>query len=83
MDMQEIEKKVFEIVSTKLEIEKEKVKKESAFVGDLGADSLDTVELVMEIEDSFKVSIPDEDAAKMQTVNDAIQYIWRKKSEQK
>jgi acyl carrier protein len=54
---------------------KDQVTPETSFINDLGADSLDTVELVMELEDAFDVSIPDEDAEKMQTVGDAINYI--------
>ncbi len=72
---QEIEAKVFQIVAEKLNVAKEKVTRESHFVNDLGADSLDTVELVMEIEDSFDLSIPDDAAEKIQTVGDAIKYI--------
>lgn len=54
---------------------KDQVTPETSFINDLGADSLDTVELVMELEDAFDMSIPDEDAEKMQTVGDAINYI--------
>ncbi len=72
---QEIETKVIEIVSKQLGVAKEKITRESSFVNDLGADSLDTVELVMEIEDAFDLSIPDDAAEKIQTVGDAIKYI--------
>lgn len=72
---QEIEAKIIEIVSKQLTVPKEKIKKETSFVNDLGADSLDTVELVMEIEDAFNLSIPDDAAEKIQTVGDAIKYI--------
>lgn len=72
---QEIEAKVIEIVSKQLGVAKEKITRESSFVNDLGADSLDTVELVMEIEDAFDLSIPDDAAEKIQTVGDAIKYI--------
>lgn len=75
MTQQEIEEKVIQIVSEKLNVAREKVTKESHFVNDLGADSLDTVELVMEIEDSFDLSIPDDAAEKITTVGDAIKYI--------
>jgi acyl carrier protein len=71
----EIEMKVIEIVSKQLGVAKEKITPKSSFVNDLGADSLDTVELVMEIEDAFDLSIPDEAAEKIQTVGDAIRYI--------
>ena len=56
----------------------DKVTPETSFINDLGADSLDTVELVMELEDEFEVSIPDEDAEKIQTVGNAIDYITSK-----
>ncbi len=72
---QEIETKVIEIVSKQLGVAKEKISRESSFVNDLGADSLDTVELVMEIEDKFDLSIPDDAAEKIQTVGDAIKYV--------
>ena len=72
---QEIETKVAELVSKQLGVARDKITKESSFVNDLGADSLDTVELVMEIEEAFSLSIPDETAEKIQTVGDAIQYI--------
>jgi acyl carrier protein len=71
----EIEVKVIEIVSKQLGVAKEKITRQSSFVNDLGAGSLDTVELVMEIEDAFDLSIPDEAAEKIQTVGDAIKYI--------
>lgn len=74
-DSKEIEAKVVEIVSKQLGVAKEKINRESSFVNDLGADSLDTVELVMEIEDKFDLSIPDDAAEKIQTVGDAIKYI--------
>jgi acyl carrier protein len=74
----EVEQKVIEIVCKQLNVPKEKVSRATSFVNDLGADSLDTVELVMEIEDSFDLSIPDEDAEKIQTVGDAITYIEQK-----
>jgi acyl carrier protein len=56
----------------------DKITPETSFINDLGADSLDTVELVMELEDEFEVSIPDEDAEKIQTVGNAIDYITSK-----
>lgn len=71
----EIESKVTEIVSKQLGVAKEKITRQSSFVNDLGADSLDTVELVMEIEDAFDLSIPDDAAEKIQTVGEAIKYI--------
>ncbi len=75
LNAEEIAVKVIEIVSKQLGVAKEKITRQSSFVNDLGADSLDTVELVMEIEDAFDLSIPDEAAEKIQTVGDAIKYI--------
>ncbi|MCI0652718.1 MAG: acyl carrier protein [Planctomycetes bacterium] len=71
----QILEQVIAIVSEKLGVEKEKVRPETSFIGDLGADSLDMVELLMNLEDSFKMTIPDEDAEKIKTVGDAVQYI--------
>jgi acyl carrier protein len=70
-----VEEKVKEIIVKQMGANKDQVAPETSFINDLGADSLDTVELVMELEDAFDVSIPDEDAEKMQTVGDAINYI--------
>ena len=67
--------KVREIIADELGVELEKVSDDASFVEDLGADSLDTVELVMRFEEEFEVEIPDEDAEKIQTVQDAINYI--------
>ena len=64
-----------EIVAEQLGVEEAQVLTESSFMDDLGADSLDTVELVMALEEEFDLEIPDEDAEKIQTVNDAIEYI--------
>ncbi len=79
----EIETKVIEIVSKQLGVAKEKITRTSSFVNDLGADSLDTVELVMEIEDAFDLSIPDESAEKIQTVGDAISFIEKNGGDKK
>ena len=73
--MAEIADRVIEIVCDQLGVSKEKVNKETSFINDLGADSLDTVELVMEFEDEFGISINDEDAEKIETVGDAVKYI--------
>ncbi len=75
LDVQEIEDKVIAIVSDQMGVEKAEISRETSFVNDLNADSLDTVELVMELEDEFEMSIPDEDAVKIQTVGQAIDYI--------
>lgn len=75
MTKQEIHDKVVEIVCKQLGVAKEKVMTETSFVNDLGADSLDTVELVMEMEELFGMSIPDEEAEKLQTVGDAVNYV--------
>ncbi len=67
--------KVKEIIINELGVDPEKVTPEASFVDDLGADSLDTVELVMAFEEEFTIDIPDEDAEQMRTVGDAISYI--------
>jgi acyl carrier protein len=72
---QNIEDKVKSIIVEQLGVDPEEVKTESAFVNDLGADSLDTVELVMALEEAFKIEISDEDAEKIHTVGDAVRYI--------
>ncbi len=73
----EILDKVIAIVSEQLSVDKAEISRETSFVGDLGADSLDTVELVMELEDEFDMNIPDEEAEKLQTVGAAIDYIHK------
>ena len=73
--MSSVEDKVRDIIAEELGVEREKLTDEASFMEDLGADSLDTVELVMEFEDEFDLNIPDEDAEKIQTVGDAIKYI--------
>ncbi|MBO5232761.1 MAG: acyl carrier protein [Prevotella sp.] len=73
--MNEIESKVKDIIVDKLGVDKDEVKPEASFTNDLGADSLDTVELIMELEKEFGVTIPDSDAEKIQTVGDAVAYI--------
>jgi acyl carrier protein len=70
-----IEERVAEIVAEQMGVDKSQITRETSFVNDLGADSLDTVELVMEFEDEFDISIPDEDAEKIQTVGQAIEYV--------
>lgn len=71
----DIESKVIEIVSDQIGVDKSEITRETSFVNDLNADSLDTVELVMEFEDEFELSIPDEEAERIQTVGQAIDYI--------
>jgi acyl carrier protein len=73
-----IEDRVVKIVCNQMGTTPDKISRETSFVNDLGADSLDTVELVMEFEDEFEISIPDEDAEKIQTVGNAIDYISSK-----
>ena len=75
MERAEIEAKVIDIVSAQLGIDKSEVTLASSFANDLNADSLDTVELVMELEDSFSTSIPDEEAEQIQTVGNAVDFI--------
>ena len=70
--------KVREIIINELGVEAEKVTNEAAFVEDLGADSLDTVELVMAFEEEFGIDIPDEDAEQLRTVGDAIAYMQKR-----
>ena len=71
----EIEKRVKTIISEHLGIDSDKVTLKAGFIDDLGADSLDTVELVMAFEEAFELEIPDEDAEKITTVKDAVEYI--------
>ena len=77
--MSEIESKVKEIIADKLGVDEADVKPEASFTNDLGADSLDTVELIMEFEKSFNITIPDDQAEKIGTVGDAIAYIEENK----
>lgn len=78
--MADIDSKVKEIIMNKLGVEEGQVTPEASFTNDLGADSLDTVELVMEFEKAFNIQIPDEDAEKIGTVGDAINYLKSKSS---
>ncbi len=73
--MSDIESKVKDIIVDKLGVDEADVKPEASFTNDLGADSLDTVELIMEFEKEFNISIPDDQAEKIATVGDAIAYI--------
>ncbi|MCY4154355.1 MAG: acyl carrier protein [Gammaproteobacteria bacterium] len=73
--MSNVEERVMKIIVEQLGVKEEEVTSEASFVDDLGADSLDTVELVMALEEEFKIEIPDEDAEKITTVQQAIDYI--------
>ena len=73
--MSEIESKVKEIIVEKLGVEESEVTMDASFTNDLGADSLDTVELIMEVEKEFGITIPDDQAEKIATVGDAVAYI--------
>lgn len=77
MTESEIEAKVIDIVAEQMSVEKSEITRDTSFVNDLNADSLDTVELVMELEDEFETSIPDEDAEKIQTVGQAIEFLMK------
>ncbi len=75
MESSEVEQKVIDIVAEQMGVDKGEINRDTHFINDLNADSLDTVELVMEFEDEFETSIPDEEAEKIQTVGQAIDYI--------
>jgi len=79
--MAALEEKVKQIIVDQLGVDADEVTPEASFIEDLGADSLDTVELVMEFEEEFDIEIPDEDAEKMTTVGMAIEYLKKKKGE--
>lgn len=76
--MSDVAVRVKEIISEQLMVDVEEITEESMFVDDLGADSLDRVELIMEFEEEFGIEIPDEDAEKISTVGEAIAYIERR-----
>ena len=73
--MENVEQRVKKIVAEQLGVKEEEIKTESSFVDDLGADSLDTVQLVMALEEEFETEIPDEEAEKITTVQQAIDYV--------
>ena len=75
MEREELLKKIKSIVSDKLSISEDQITEEASFIDDLGADSLDTVELVMALEDEFDMDIPDEQAEKLTTVGKAMDYV--------
>jgi acyl carrier protein len=76
--MADIAEQVRQIIAEQLMVELDEVTDDASFIEDLGADSLDTVEMIMEIEDEFGIEIPDEDAEKIQTVGKAIEYVKKK-----
>ena len=80
LEMSEIKTKVISIIVDKLGVEESEVNNEASFTNDLGADSLDTVELIMEFEKEFNIAIPDDQAEKIQTVGDAVSYIEEHKN---
>ncbi|MDG2408992.1 MAG: acyl carrier protein [Pirellulales bacterium] len=73
--MASVEERVIDIVAEQLGADKEKINTDTHFVNDLGADSLDTVELVMELEEEFDINIPDDAAEKIQTIGEAVKHI--------
>jgi acyl carrier protein len=75
-----VKDRVIDIVAEQLGVDKEKITPETHFINDLGADSLDTVELVMELEEEFDISIPDDAAEKIQTVGQAIEFIEKEQA---
>jgi len=75
MDMKQLEEKVKDIIVEELGVERDKLTNDASFMEDLGADSLDTVELVMAFEEEFGIEIPDEDAEKITRVREAVEYI--------
>ncbi len=78
MDMKQLEEKVKDIIVEELGVERDKLTNDASFMEDLGADSLDTVELVMAFEKEFDIDIPDEEAEKLRTVGQALQYLHEK-----
>jgi acyl carrier protein len=78
MKMEEIQKRLKDIVIDRLDVEEEQIKPDASFVEDLGADSLDIVELIMGIEEEFDIEIPDEDAEKLTNVEEAMNYVKNK-----
>ena len=78
--MASVKERVIDIVAEQLGVNKEQITPETSFVNDLGADSLDVVELVMELEEEFDINIPDDAAEKIQTVGQAVEYIEKTQS---
>ena len=79
--MPSVEERVLDIVSENLGVNRQQITRDTKFQEDMGADSLDIVELVMELEEEFEITIPDEEAEKIQTVGEAIDYIERERAE--
>ncbi len=79
--MASVPERVIEIVADQLGVDKDKISSDTSFVNDLGADSLDTVELVMELEEEFDINIPDDAAEKIQTVGQAIEFIEKQQKQ--
>ena len=75
VDVQSIENKIIEIISEQMGVDKSEIARETSFINDLNADSLDIVELVMAMEETFDIEIPDDDAEKIQTIGDAFSYV--------
>ena len=80
MTEQEIETKVTELVAEHLKVDESQISRDTNFINDLNADSLDIVELVMDLEDAFQTSIPDDQADKIQTVGQAVEYILKNRN---
>ncbi len=80
--MASVEERVIELVCERLGVNKEQVTRQTSFIDDVGADSLDIVELVMGLEEEFGITIPDDQAEKIKTVGEAIDYIEREKAKQ-
>ena len=78
--MPSVEERVIELVSENLGVNKEQVTRKTSFIEDLGADSLDIVELIMELEEEFEINIPDDQAEKIKTVGEAIDFIEREQA---
>lgn len=81
--MASVEERVVKIVVDSLSVQREQVKRETAFIEDLGADSLDLVELIMELEEEFEITIPDDQAEKIKTVGEAVEYIERAREDRR
>ncbi len=80
MSREDALKRITKVVASQLSLSEDEINETSSFTTDLGADSLDTVELVMAFEDEFSVEIPDEDAEKIATIKDAVDYVYAKSS---